>query len=739
MHCFSSRLLKTAGFSVLALCAAAMLGQLPPRLTPGEIAEGLYQLPSGWRTRPAGRQITLLPAPMAMALSPDGRFLAVLSEGGGSPSLLLLDSGSLQQIAQSPVPGAWQGLAINQAGNRIYVGGAAQPAVFEFAFENNQLRLARRIDLAGGAAPGPRDFVGDVALSPDEKLLYAARLHRNGIDVVNLASGAVTARFGTGRRPYRILPHPQGNFVYVSSWADGSIYRHRAETGAMLDRTSVAAHTTDMLFVPGRVEPEEEDTAATPLPFVARIFVTAGNTNSAYVMGVEESGALTVHEPINLSLSLNHPVGITPSALAYHAGSQRLFVVCSDLNAVAVADIRTSRSHVLGYIPVGWYPVAAALPGGNTLLTLNLHGNRSYPSITEQRTEGTASAVPLPADDDLAAHTRTVLSTMRYRDDLLLNAGVPEGNPIPNTPGQPSPIKHVVYMVKGGHTFDEVLGERVQPGAFPNHRKLAREFGLFDNFYTLGGGMTGIHWATAAMAPDYVQRLWPKGRSIGSFSGAEGGEPAALPPGGYLWNNASFAGVSLRNYGFWAENHPKALADGTRIARVHDPVLEKVTNLRFPAPDTSSSDLDRVKVFVDELREFERTGALPQLLLVRLNGATAGNAEAVALGDQALGMLVEAVSKSRFWPETAIFVVEASTGGADHVDSHRSPVFLISPYAKRNTVDSNFYNTTSVLRTIELILGLRPMTQFDAGSSPMWTAFQAEPDLRPYTAEAPTR
>lgn len=777
----NSMLAKATGLVGLMLLSITLLSQAPPRLTPGEIASGLYQLPNGWRVRPAGRQIQLDTMPMASVVTPDGKYLIVLCGGYNPPSLIVLEQDTLRELERVRVPDGWLGLAINRAGNRVYVGGGTEAAVFEFRFENGSLEMARRISLTDPSKKVSQDFVGDVALSADERFLYVARLYRDGVDVVNVASGEVATRFGTGRRPYRILVNPNGDYVYVSSWADGSVYRHRAESGALIERTPVGAHTTDMLYIPGRVEKDDEDDEpATVLPYVGRIVVTAGNTNSAFVLGVEEGGALVLHESINLSLTPRQPVGMTPSALAYDAERHLLYVVCSDANAVGVVNVRTARSRVTGFVPVGWYPTAAHVLPDGSLMAMNARGVRSFPNpegpnptvrpapqhegsrqvqYVGRLQIGTASIVPAPDEESLVAHTRTVLSTSPYRDELLVNAGVPQGNPIPNAPGMSSPIKHVIYVVKENRTYDQLLGDMPEGNGdpslvlfgediTPNHHKLAREFVLFDNFYVNADvSADGHSWSSAAIAPDYVQRMWP-----GSYGGRrrvydyEGGEVAALPPGGYLWTNATLAGVTMRNYGWWCTNHPKPLADGTQIAHVRDPILENVTSRKYRAYDLDYPDVERVKVFIEELQEFERTGIMPQLITMRLgNDHTYGLAGGkptpvvqVADNDHALGMLVEAVSKSRFWKETAIFVLEDDAqNGPDHVDSHRSPAFVISAYSKRNTVDSNFYNTTSMLRTMELIVGLRPMTQFDAGARPMWTAFQNSPDERPYTAEPP--
>jgi len=205
-------------------------------------------------------------------------------------------------------------------------------------------------------------------------------------------------------------------------------------------------------------------------------------------------------------------------------------------------------------------------------------------------------------------------------------------------------------------------------------------------------------------------------------------------------------GLTMRNYGYFATNRAQALSDGTQIEAVRDPALAGVTNMKYRAFDMGYPDVERAKVFLQDLAEFERNGAMPRFLILRLgNDHTSGTAagrisplSAVADNDYALGMIVEACSRSRFWEKMAIFVLEDDAqNGPDHVDSHRAPAYILSPYTRTGIIDSTVYNTTSMLRTMELILGLRPMTHFDAGSRPMWAAFAHTADNRPYEAEKP--
>jgi hypothetical protein len=360
---------------------------------------------------------------------------------------------------------------------------------------------------------------------------------------------------------------------------------------------------------------------------------------------------------------------------------------------------------------------------------------------------GTASWIEPFSDDQLARWTHTVLADSPYND-----AKLDQTSPLP-------PIEHIIYIVKENRTYDQVLGDLKEgngdptlvlfgENSSPNHHKLAREFVLLDNFYVNADvSADGHHWSTAAIANDYVVKLWPnqyaQRRQLYDF---EGQEPTAQPPAGYLWTNAAAAGVSLRNFGYWVENKRNAPAGAEQVARVLDPVLARFTNRFYRSFDTDYPDVERARVFLRELSDDEKSGSMPRLTLVRLgndhtSGTTPGKIAplaAMADNDYALGLIVEAVSHSRFWATTAVFVVEDDAqNGPDHVDSHRSPAFVISPYVKRHRVDGTMYNTASVLRTIELLLGLRPMTHFDAGARPMTSVFESTPDLASYAVEKP--
>jgi DNA-binding beta-propeller fold protein YncE len=704
---------------------------------------------------------------MASAVSKDGKHLLVLNGGYKPPSISVLQVDTMQEIGRTPLSDGWLGLAFSPDGRFVYVGGGSRASVFEFAFSDGKLEPKRTFTIVAEKDRKHTDFIGDVAVSPDGRLLYAAGLFHNAIHIVNLQTGVTIEKAPTGRRPYRILFHPDGRSFWVSGWADGAVHQHKADTGERMSTIRLGAHPTDMIWRPRK----PTETGEAQQAFTGRLFVAAAHTNNVYVVGLNEAKEMRLIENINVSMTPMQPLGMTPSALAMNADGTRLFVVCSDANAVAVADISEEDSTVLGFVPTGWYPTAARSLFDGRLVVLNGRGLRSFPNpqgpqpvkrpaplheggpvpaqYVGRLQTGTASVIDPLTDEQLDKYSDQVLANSPYRDSKLSDAGVPAGNPVPTRPGDPSPIEHVIYIVKENRTYDQdpsltLFDKRTTP----NHRKLAREFVLLDNFYVNADvSADGHNWSTSAIAPDYVQKMWPN-----SYGGRrrhydyEGSEPAAIPPAGYIWTNAAAAGISMRNFGWWATNGPRAATGQVQIASVRDPVLAKVTNMRFRAFDMDYPDIDRAKVFIEELAEWEKTGAMPRFVFLRLGndhtyGAAAGKLSPLSMmadNDWAFGMIVEAVSKSRFWPKTAIFVLEDDAqNGPDHVDSHRSPAFVLSPYTRRGVIDSSMYNTTSVLRTMELILGLRPMTHFDAAARPMWAAFAEKPDPTPYTAVKP--
>lgn len=749
---------------LLALCA--LLGsQTAPREQVGPLAGGGFLLNSGWKLDPAGKQIPLDTLPMSSVVTPDGKYMLVLNCGYKPPSITVIDLAEGSVKGSTPVPDAWLGLAISPRGDRVYTSGAQRASIIEFSLQDGVLHQTREFPVNPGPTKAAHDFIGDVVFDPAGRLLYAADMYNDAIVVVNPQSGMVVGRVKTGRRPYRILFQPGGKYFYVSHWADGTVGQYETASGSSTGpATRIGAHPTDLLWLPGAPEQAEGG----PAPYVARLFVAAANTNNVYSVGVSSDNELNVVEAINVALTARHPLGMTPSALALSADKKRLFVACSDANAVAVVDISADRSRVEGFIPVGWYPTAVrALPNGG-LIAINGKGSRSYPNpegpsprtgespvhkglAAEQYVghmqTGTASWIEPFTSEQLEKWSQAALNNSPYRD-----AELDETSPLP-------PIQHVLYIVKENRTYDQVLGDMKEgngdpnltlfgENVTPNLHKIAREFVLLDNFYVNADvSADGHNWSTAAIAPDYVVKLWPAQyahrRRIYDF---EEDDATSLPPAGYLWTNANAAGLSIRNFGYMADNKKESKPGEEQISKVRDPVLAKCTNRYYRSFDLDYKDVDRANTFLKELADYERTGNMPRLMVMRLgndhtNGTSPGKLSPLSYAadnDQAVGMVVEGISKSKFWTSTAIFVVEDDAqNGPDHVDSHRSPAWVISSYIKRHTVDSTMYNTTSILRTMEFLLGLKPMTHFDAGARAIVAPFQQTADATPYTLEKP--
>jgi YVTN family beta-propeller protein len=557
--------------------------------------------------------------------------------------------------------------------------------------------------------------------------------------------------------PYGCVLDEKRSRLYVSLWAQASVAVVDTAARKVLARWPVEEHPNEMLLSKsGR-----------------HLFVANANRNTVTV--IDTSTGKTV-ETLAAGLRPDSPPGSTPNSLALSPDEKRLFVANANINAVAVFDVATpGRSRSLGFIPVGWYPTSVRVtPDGKRLIVANGKGliskaNRNGPqpggggpaTVREyiaSLMEGTISVIELQAGEKFAEQmTRLTAQTFRCLPvaEKETDANISSDNPIPGRLGQPSLIKYCLYVIKENRTYDQVLGDMPEGNGepslclfpervTPNHHQLARDFVLLDNFYVESEvSADGHEWTMGAYATDFVEKTWPLTYGHNKHKKfpypAEGNFDIAHPAGGYLWDRAREAGVSYRSYGEFIRNGKTTNDPGT--ARVA--ALKGNFDPWYRGFDTEYPDVLRATRYISELRRFEQEGEMPRLQIIRLpNDHTSGTATnkptpsaAMADNDVALGQLVEAVSKSKFWAQTAIFVVEDDAqNGPDHVDAHRTIAYVISPYTRRGVVDSTMYSTASMLRTMELILGLKPMSQFDAVALPMHRSFTNKPDLRPYTA-----
>ena len=739
----------------LVLCARLLVraqsGSVSPLATPGSLGDGSTLLANGWRVAPAGKHLMIGTLPLNLVLAPDNRYAIVTTNGLSRATLAVIDLNAWTVKSTVPLDAAWYGLAWSADGKQLYVGGAAQNNVQEFAYADGVLTRTRTLGLP---AQSGETFTGGLAVSPDGKTLFVTRVFGMTLSAIDLASGQVARTVRLPAEPYTSVVSLDGQFVYVSLWGGSKVQVYDASTLVLYQEFVTGEHPNALLL--------SNDGK--------RLFVACGNSASVWVF--DTFSGLPI-EQISTSLFPEQPATSTPNSLALSPDGRRLLVANADVNAVAVVDVTNgARSFVDGFIPTGWYPTGAAFTrDGKQILILNGKGlapaNNMLNANMNVRLAGAVSIVPAPDRTALLEHTRKVLSLTPYSDAIRLNPpNVPVGSPIPRTVGGVSPIKHVFYVIRENRTYDQVLGDMPEGNGdpkltlfgkdiTPNAHALSQAFVLFDNFYVDADvSYNGHAFSTAAYATDFIEKIWQTvtANRGGLYLGEGGGfmrNPfgnISAPQGGYIWDYARRANVGVRSYGEFVE-HASRSPSGDVVAVESVPGLRGSVAPAYAGWDLEITDNKRVDAWLTEFRAFEQNGNLPQLSIIRLpNDHTAGTRPGaptpramVADNDLALGRLVEAISSSAvYWKDSAIFVVEDDAqSGPDHVDSHRSVLLVASPFARRNIVDHTFYTTSSVLRTIELILGLPPMSHYDAAATPLYAAFSGTPNTGAYRRSDP--
>lgn len=518
-------------------------------------------------------------------------------------------------------------------------------------------------------------------------------------------------------------------------------------------------------------------------------YVVAANTGSD-TLSVIDTRTDRVVEKIWARQTPADLFGAQPNALAFDRTGKRLFVCNGTQNAVAVVQFEPedNASKVTGLIPVGWFPAAIEFDAARqTLCVANLKGLGAIKTFKPDAQVklgtkdhlGLVSLVPVPSPSDLAALTQVALANMLY--PKLAEAKLPPRpgqppQPVPERVGEPSVFKHVIYVIKENRTYDQVLGDMPEGNGdtnlcvfgekyTPNQHKIAREFVLLDNTYCAGvQSADGHQWTDSAIANEYIERELTAGfpRSYPGAKVAEGVDALAWASSGFIWDNALAHGKTFRNYGEWmiSEAGWKEKNRTNRItwrdywndfntgrgavqlkSRPGIATLGKHSKLDTVGWDLKVPDVMRAAEFIKELKQFEAAGGFPQFIILFLpndhTGGTRGRyptpGAQVADNDLAFGRVVEAVSRSKFWPETCIFAIEDDPqNGWDHVSGYRTTCFIVSPYTKRRQTISTHYNQLSLVRTMELILGLPPMNQMDATATPMVDCFTAQADLTPF-------
>ncbi len=721
-----------------------------PIQLPGLQADGLTLLPNGWSLRPAGEQVALGDFPARMELSPDGKFAAILHSGWGTHEIKIVSLADLKVTSAVVIDQTFQGLRFNEDGTLLLVSGAEDECVYVYGHRNGYLTLDRKVQVVD---PKAKFVISGIAAFDDGKKLLVCGMVASRLIVIDLATTKKLSEIElpAGSFPFDIAIAPDKKLAIVSLWGKSSLAVIDLESMTLKDQWTVRSHPTEMVF----------------LDDGKYLLVGCSDDNSVVLLETEKG---TSKEIIHTSLFDSKKNGSTPNSLAVTPDQGVLVVANADNNNVAVFDIRErGKTKSLGFIPVGWYPTCVRFAdNGNRILVTNGKGLASRdnskgpnplrelpPSVREYiggLFKGTLSIIASPTPAQMANWTKDAyaVSPLQKEEQPNLQA-LAKDSIIPSRVGEACPIKHCIYIIKENRTYDQIFGDMKQgngdvslcifpESVTPNHHALAKEFVLLDNFYVESEvSADGHEWSMAAYATDFVERVWPlnyrggKGK-LGYTS--EGGYEIAFPSSGYIWDKCKKSNVTYYSFGEFIQNGPLGMPGKARAIN-----LEGNFDPFYRSYDLDYTDVDRAKRFAEKLKEFERDENMPQFIVLRLpndhtNATRVGKKTPTAMvadNDLALGQIVETISTSKFWSTSAIFVVEDDAqNGSDHVDAHRTVALAISPYIRRGSVDSTLYSTSSMLRSMELILGMEPMTQFDAAANPMYASFGKSADMKPY-------
>ncbi|HEY0377844.1 MAG TPA: beta-propeller fold lactonase family protein [Pyrinomonadaceae bacterium] len=713
------------------------------------------RLPTGAWLDSAGRSFEVGNMPLTMRLSPDGRYVVVSLSGWREQGIEVVELATGRVVQTLAQPAAFLGLAFSPDGRTLYVAGGNEDAVFRYGWRDGRATLVDKLALAekDPKKDGTR-FPAGLAVSRDGRFLYVAENMADSLAVIDLASKRVVARLKTDHYPYEVAVAPD-NKIYVSAWGGATVFVFSARPDGTL---------TDA----GKIIVGRHPSALALNADGSRLFVASASTDRVAVVdtGRRRVIAQLADPPPNGALE-----GSTPDALALSADGARLFVAEADNNAVAVFDLgrgsagtNTGRARdvLAGRIPCGWYPTAV-LASADSLLVLNGKGMGTRANAGMRQPD--AKLEPNSTDYTLGQLNGTI-TTLAARPSMAelraFTRRVSDANNWDRPPSQPKypPFKHVIYVIKENRTYDQMLGD-VKEGdgeasllfftgeANPNHRALAARFGLFDRFFVNAEvSQQGHPWSTSAYVTDYTEKTTPTLYSSRRAAPDDEGE-VDEPLSGFLWDAAIRKGITLRNYGEYCApvEAGKDKPNAPPRYRATKAALAPYTNPDYPSFDMNIMDQRRVEVWLKEFREYVRKGDLPALEIMHLPGDHTSGGQAgrrtprayVADNDLALGRMVEALSRTKFWRDTVFFVLEDDAqAGPDHVDSHRSVLLVISAYNRGGTVH-RFVNTTDVVATVEAILGLAPLSQFDRFGDALGEIFASAPDLSPYAAQTPAQ
>lgn len=709
-------------------------------------------LSNGWTISPAGRSLPLGDLPLNIAVSANKKWIAVTNNGQSVQSIQLINPATEKVIDNVVVPKLWYGLKFSADEKYLYASGGNDNRILKYAIIKNKLVLADSI-LLGKKWP---EKISPAGIEIDEvsKTMFVVTKENNTLYVVNMVDKKIAFQLSLGEAAYACLLSKNRQQLFISLWGGKKVLVY-----------NIAARKIDAAVPVGENPNELLLSKSGQYLFVAN----AGDNN----VSVIDTKLTKEVEVLNAALYANAPTGSASNGLAISDDQRTLYVANADNNCLAVFDIsQPGKSQSKGFIPTGWYPTNVKVIGKKIFVS-NGKGFSSFPNVkgpnptsaTEEviyqhgdykkqqskiqyiggLMKGQLGIIDVPDAATLAMYSKKVYQNTPYTKAKELQAEGEVGNPIPMKVGDTSPIKHVFYVIKENRTYDQVLGDMPEGNGdtslvlfgekiTPNQHKLAREFVLLDNFYVDGEvSADGHNWTMGANANDYLEKTWVS--SYGGRGGnydAEGNREIANPDRGFLWDYCKRASVSYRSYGEFVDDF-----------KANIPALENHFCTYYTSWDEGVRDTTRFYQWKRDFDSLLAVNAVPQFNTLRLindhtEGARIGKPTPfahVADNDLAVGMFVEYLSKSPIWKQSVVLIVEDDAqNGPDHVDAHRSTAYVAGGFVKRNMVDHSMYSTSSFLRTIELILGLPPMSQYDAAALPLYKCFTSVPNTTPFEA-----
>jgi len=739
------------------LAAGCTVSTLRAQETKEALQQKKVLLPNGWSLTPVGHGLRLGDLPLNIAVSSSHRWAAVTNNGQSTQTLQLIDVANETVLDSVIIAKSWLGLKFSADDKFLYASGGNDNMILKYAVNTRPSAGHPGLVLVDSLVLGKRwpEKISPAGLDIDDRrhLLYVVTKENNSLYIVDMAAKKVIQRLDLGGEGYTCVLSRDRKELYITCWGCDKLMIFNTESRTFSGEIPVGDNPNDICL-------SAND---------RWMYVANANDNSVSVIDVKNRKVL---ETLNAALYPDAPPGSTTNALALSTDNKTLYVANADNNCLAVFDVsKPGSGSSKGFIPVGWYPTAVKVidskvwvangKGFSSManpLGPNPMGRRqevNYQQGDMKKTQpvqyiaglfkGTMSIFPEPDDRLLGDYSAQVYQNTPYTKNGELRAKGEAGNPVPTKVGDASPIKHVFYVIKENRTYDQVLGDMKEGNGdtslvlfgeriTPNQHALAREFVLFDNFYVDAEvSMDGHTWSMGGYANDYLEKNWVTsyGGRGGSYDG-EGNRAIANNKGGFIWDHAQRDGVSFRTYGEFADDYKPNI-----------PVLQGHFCPYYRGWDLGFYDTARVTLWKRDFDSLVAANALPALNTVRLgNDHTEGLRKGkltpfahVADNDLAVGEFIEYLSKSPVWKESVVFVLEDDAqNGPDHVDAHRSPVYVAGGMVKRHFVDHTMYSTTSVLRTIELILGMKPMSQYDAAATPMWNAFATTADMTPFAS-----